>query len=58
MGTAWLPDQNSLDPKVNLNNVNALFILFMIQTIFAGVGMIQSCYIQRTTENWDGKKET
>merc|ERR1711992_319126 len=40
VGTPWMPETDATDEKLNLGKVEVLFYLFMVQTIFAGLGML------------------
>merc|ERR1711935_868981 len=55
IGDTWLPSTTSTDEKLNLDNVNILFILFCIQTALAAFGIIAS-FCDRS-EQTDNKKK-
>merc|ERR1712086_159868 len=57
VGDTWLPSTTSTDEKLNLDNVNILFILFCIQTALPAFGIIASyCDRSEQTDNQKAKK--
>ena len=55
VGTPWLPQPDDTDEKLNLANVNILFILFCVQTAFSAFGMLAS--LCDRSEQSDNKKK-